>query len=78
MGEGHGFDWRTFWDVTTPFEAACTLEAMYGRYAKLAAAANAQTAHRDGREADREFWLAVLCRTHGIDLDEHFALRSGR
>lgn len=78
MSEDQGFDWQTFWDVTTPFEAARTLESMYGQCAKLAAAGNVKTAHQQSRDADREFWLAVLCRINGIDLDDHFARRSGR
>ena len=78
MCECQAFDWRSFWDLATPYAAARALEAIYGPDAKLAAARNVQAAHQDSRPADREFWLAVLCRTYGIDLDEHFASRSGR
>lgn len=78
MGECKAFDCWSFWDLASPSEAARALAEMYGQNAKQAAATNVQTAHRDSRHADREFWLAVLCRTYGIDLDEHFARRSRR
>lgn len=68
---------QSFWDLTSPGEACGVLLARYGAgRAKRAVAQGARAALGDARAADRRFWLAVLCRLYGVDLDAYFG--SGR
>ncbi len=68
---------QSFWDRGTPGEACGVLRARFGAgQAKRTAAQGAWAAQEDARAADRRFWLAVLCRLHGVDLDAYFS--SGR
>src|SRR5690348_6955295 len=53
------FNWNSFWDLTTPAEAAATLRDTYGPAAAEAAAQCATAASDDNRESDHRFWLAV-------------------
>ena len=69
-------DWRSFWDVTDPLQAAAALVEMHGDHAREAAAQCVQRAKDDGRGDDQAFWLAVLCRLHGLDLDRYFMGRA--
>jgi hypothetical protein len=43
------FDWNSFWDLTSPAEAAATFREIYGPAA----------ARNDDRENDHRFWVAV-------------------
>jgi hypothetical protein len=53
------FDWNSFWDLTTPEEAAATFREIYGAAAVEAAAQCATAARNDDRENDHRFWVAV-------------------
>lgn len=53
------FDWNSFWDLTTPEEAAATFREIYGPTAAAAAAECATAARNDNRENDHRFWVAV-------------------
>lgn len=64
---------QSSWDLASPGDACGVLLARYGAaQAKRAAAQGARAAQGDARAADRRFWLAVLCRLYGVDLDAHF------
>lgn len=52
-------DWNSFWDLTTPAEAAAVLQESYGPGAADAAQECASAAKKDDRETDHLFWLAV-------------------
>ena len=68
---------QSFWNLASPGEACGVLLARFGvGRAKRAAAQAARAAQGDARAADRRFWLAVLCRLYGVDLDAYFG--SGR
>jgi hypothetical protein len=53
------FDWNSFWDLTTPAEAAEMFREFYGPGAADAAAHCATAAKNDDRPTDHRFWLAV-------------------
>ncbi len=53
------FDWKSFWDLMTPAEAAATFRETYGPAAGAAAAQCATAALDDDRESDHRFWVAV-------------------
>lgn len=53
-------DWRSFWDIATPYEAAIAFIDLYGAEAIKAAQECALSARKDGRDEDRRFWEAVL------------------
>lgn len=53
------FDWNSFWDLTTPAEAAEMFREFYGCGAVDAAADCATAAKNDDRPTDYRFWLAV-------------------
>ncbi len=53
------FDWNSFWDLTTPEEAAATFREIYGPAAAEAAVECATAARNDNRENDHRFWVAV-------------------
>ena len=53
------FEWNSFWDLTTPAEAAEMFRESYGRGAAVAAAECATAAKSDDRLTDHHFWLAV-------------------
>lgn len=52
-------EWESFWDLTTPAEAAELMRADHGEKALQAAEECAEVALADGRETDQKFWLAV-------------------
>lgn len=52
--------WNSFWDLTTPEEAALMLYDLYGEAASQAAARCVVAAQSDGRDADCRFWIAVV------------------
>jgi hypothetical protein len=58
-------NWKSFWDIVSPAEAADYLREEYGADAEDAASQCAETAQRDGRETDHEFRLAVLANLRG-------------
>jgi hypothetical protein len=53
------FDWNSFWDLTSPEEAAATFREIYGAAAAEAAAQCAIAAKSDDRATDHQFWIAV-------------------
>lgn len=53
------FDWNSFWDLTTPTEAAEMFREFYDSGAAADAAHCATAAKNDDRPADHRFWLAV-------------------
>ena len=53
------FDWNSFWDLTSPAEAAATFREIYGAAAAEAATQCAVAAKNDDRASDHQFWLAV-------------------
>lgn len=57
--------WNSFWDLTTPEEAADALRSFYGPTAAKAAGQCATAARGDGRESDYRFWLAVSAALKG-------------
>lgn len=57
-------DWKSFWDLVTPEQAARVLREEYGAGADAAAAQAAVDALADGRDEDSRFWdaaRAALC-----------------
>ncbi len=54
------FNWKSFWDIATPEEAARILTGWFGMMAAQLAVDCALAAGSDQREDDRRFWLAVL------------------
>lgn len=58
-------DWRSFYDLTTPQEAAATLREFYGAGAARAAITCAAAAQTDGREQDFKFWMAAFAELRG-------------
>jgi hypothetical protein len=58
-------DWKSFWDLGTPAEAAQFLRETYGADAIASASECAEAAQADGRETDHQFWLAVLANLQG-------------
>jgi len=52
-------DWDSFFDLTTPAEAAALLRAEHGANALQAAENCATMALADGRLIDQQFWMAV-------------------
>ncbi|MEZ5831648.1 MAG: hypothetical protein R3D05_10750 [Dongiaceae bacterium] len=61
------FDWNSFWDLTTPEEAAAMFRDAYGPAAAQAAAQCASAARNDNRASDHAFWLAVAAALGGSD-----------
>ncbi len=53
-------NWRSFWDLFSPEEAARVLIVFHGSNAALAAAHCGLSAHGDGRNEDYRFWVAVF------------------
>ena len=60
--EEDSFDWRSFWDLASPDEAAIAFVELYGANAGRAAHQCVLTAAVDGRDEDQRFWLAVVAR----------------
>lgn len=60
------YGWQSFWDLTTPEDAAGTLATWYGAAAVGEAADCAAVALADGRDEDVRFWIAVLARLRTI------------
>ena len=54
------FNWKSFWDIATPEEAARILTEWFGMMAAQLAVDCALAAGGDQRDDDRRFWLAVL------------------
>ncbi len=54
------FNWKSFWDIATPEEAARILTEWFGMMAAQLAVDCALAAGSDHRDDDRRFWLAVL------------------
>lgn len=52
-------DWKSFWDLVTPEQAADVLVELYGKGAARAAADSRAAAQADGREDDVWFWDAA-------------------
>lgn len=61
------FDWNSFWDLTSPAEAAATFREIYGAGAAEAAAQCATAARNDDRENDHQFWVAVAAELSRTD-----------
>jgi hypothetical protein len=61
------FDWNSFWDLTTPAEAAEMFRELYGPGASEAADLCATAAKNDGRPVDYSFWLAVTAELNESD-----------
>jgi hypothetical protein len=61
------FDWNSFWDLTSPAEAAATFREIYGAGAAEAAAQCAIAARNDDRENDHRFWVAVSAELTGAN-----------
>jgi hypothetical protein len=61
------FDWNSFWDLTSPAEAAATFREIYGAAAAEAAAQCATAARNDDRENDHRFWVAVSAELNRTD-----------
>ncbi len=53
-------DWKSFYDLTTPQEAARLMRKWHGDGAQSAAAENGLVAYADNRPDDKRFWAAVL------------------
>lgn len=58
-------DWKSFWDLASPAEAAQYLREIEGAGAIEAASQCAKAAQNDGRNTDHQFWLAVLAHLEG-------------
>jgi hypothetical protein len=58
-------EWKSFWDLLSPKEAAQYLTETYGAGAIDSASHCAETAQSDGRETDHQFWLTVLAHLQG-------------
>lgn len=54
------FNWKSFWEIATPEEAARILTDWFGIMAAQLAVDCALAAGSDQRDDDRRFWLAVL------------------
>lgn len=54
--------WNSFWDLTTPAEAAEYLRTKYGPNALRAAEECGAVARSDDRPTDQEFWMAVAAQ----------------
>jgi hypothetical protein len=69
MGDGYMAgdvgDWKSFWDVSSPEEAAGTLRELYGVATAEAASKCAVAAQCDGRDEDYRFWIATLAELNG-------------
>lgn len=52
--------WNSFWDLTSPEDAACALREFYGTAAAEAAAHCATAAKGDRRDNDYLFWIATF------------------
>jgi hypothetical protein len=63
------FDWESFWDITTPEDAARILFDWYGARAARIAAECGLAAHGDDREEDYRFWYAVFARLRADETD---------
>lgn len=61
MGQA-AFDWKSFWDITTPEDTARILAGWYGPLAARLAVECALAASGDGRDEDYRFWYAVFAR----------------
>ena len=70
-------DW-SFWRLASPARAARIVTEMYPGQAKLVVMRNIIAAERDQRPEDRWYWLAVLVRLHGRNLDGWCRVRSVR
>ncbi len=53
-------NWRSFWDLTTPPDAAEALKAEYGDRAAGAAIECARAAGDEDRPEDRRYWRRVV------------------
>lgn len=58
-------NWKSFWELTTPEEAASRLRELYGAGAAKAAAECAQVAEADGRGEDHRFWVSTFALLGG-------------
>jgi hypothetical protein len=65
MSKKAGDDWKSFWDLASPAEAARLLREQYGADATDSAAECARMALADSRDTDHQFWLAVLAHLRG-------------
>jgi len=54
------FNWKSFWEIATPEEAARILSEWFGMMAAQLAVDCALAAGSAQRDDDRRFWLAVL------------------
>ncbi len=54
------FNWKSFWEIATPEEAARILTEWFGMMAAQLAVDCALAAGNDQRDDDRRYWLAVL------------------
>lgn len=52
-------EWKSFWHLTTPAEAAKYLRRKYGADALQAAEECGAVAWSDDSQKDQEFWMAV-------------------
>jgi hypothetical protein len=69
------FDWNSFWDLTTPAEAAELFREFYGRGAAAAVAHCATAAKNDDRPTDHRFSVAVAAVLNERDLRASADLR---
>jgi hypothetical protein len=71
-------DWSSFWDLTTPAEAAKIFREFYGPGAADAAAHCATAAKNDDRSTDYRFWLAVNAELNESDQKAYAELRASQ
>ena len=67
------FNWKSFWEIATPEEAARILTEWFGIMAAQLAVDCALAAGNDQRDDDRRFWLAVLDSLTGSTQRRHTA-----
>ena len=61
------FNWKSFWDLSSPARAAEAFVELYGSDAALAAAHCGLEAHGDERHDDYRFWVAVFARLRAAE-----------